>query len=111
MAVVSFARSILGQSTQETAPSEGDEEAQEVLEEEESLTPWFEGPKEDDWQEETWKTCTDSKPKGMLDKIHVPTSTNCHSDPKPLSIDTEFPSIGLLYGFPQHVTYSSTPTK
>ena len=49
MAVVSFARSILGQSTQETAPSEGDEEAQEVLEEEESLTPWFEGPKEDGW--------------------------------------------------------------
>ena len=32
MAVVSFTRSILGQSTQKTAPSEGDEEAQEVLE-------------------------------------------------------------------------------
>ena len=49
MAVVSFTRSILGQSTQKTAPSEGDEEAQEVLEEEEILTPWFEGPKEDGW--------------------------------------------------------------
>lgn len=46
----------------EIAPPEGEEAAQEVLEPG-NPAAWFEG-EEDSWWEETWKTWTDSKPKG-----------------------------------------------
>jgi len=55
---------------------------------------WFEGETEDGYWEETWKSWTDSKPKG----------------PESLSLDISFPNHGHVYGIPQHATRLSLPT-
>ena len=46
------------------APAVEGEETQQVIQ----LPPnaWFEGDSEDGWWEETWKTWTDTKPKGVF---------------------------------------------
>ncbi|EJD08186.1 alpha-glucosidase [Fomitiporia mediterranea MF3/22] len=77
-------------------PPEGEEQAQEVLEQAtEKVNPaaWFEG-EEDGWWEESFKSWTDSKPKG----------------PESLSLDIDFPHHGHLYGIPQHATLLDLPT-
>ncbi|THG94704.1 hypothetical protein EW026_g6814, partial [Hermanssonia centrifuga] len=56
--------------------------------------PWFEGDEEDGYWEETFRSWTDSKPKG----------------PQSLSIDISFPNHGHVYGIPQHATRLSLPT-
>ncbi|KAF9784102.1 alpha-glucosidase [Thelephora terrestris] len=68
------------------------EETQKVVQ----LPPnsWFEGVTEDGWWEETWKTWTDTKPKG----------------PESLSLDINFPNHGHVYGIPQHATHLDLPT-
>ncbi|KAI5122326.1 hypothetical protein M0805_002493 [Coniferiporia weirii] len=79
-----------GQPESETP--EGEESTQEVLEIE-NPAAWFEG-EEDGWWEETFKSWTDSKPKG----------------PESLSIDIDFPRHGHLYGIPQRATLLDLPT-
>ncbi|GJE94653.1 glycoside hydrolase family 31 protein [Phanerochaete sordida] len=75
---------------------EGGEDAQTPMEVPEVHNPrsWFEGEEEDGYWEETWKSWTDSKPKG----------------PQMLSIDISFPNHGHVYGIPQHATRLSLPT-
>ncbi|KAI0087105.1 alpha-glucosidase [Irpex rosettiformis] len=74
-------------------PEVGEDGTQVVLE-----TPnpraWFEGDEEDGYWEETWRSWTDSKPKG----------------PESLSLDISFPNHGHVYGIPQHATRLSLPT-
>ncbi|KAL5483105.1 ROT2 [Sanghuangporus weigelae] len=80
--------------TPQSPEGEDDGQQQEVLQTpHENPAAWFEG-EEDGWWEETWKSWTDSKPKG----------------PESLSIDISFPRHGHLYGIPQHATVLDLPT-
>ncbi|KAJ3553374.1 hypothetical protein NM688_g3646 [Phlebia brevispora] len=76
---------------------EGDvktDDAQAVMQAPPNPRAWFEGETEDGYWEETWRSWTDSKPKG----------------PQSLSLDISFPNHGHVYGIPQHATRLSLPT-
>ncbi|CEL52664.1 alpha 1,3-glucosidase [Rhizoctonia solani AG-1 IB] len=79
----------------EEAVAEGAESEQKVIKEPEpKINAWFEGDTEDDYWEETFKSWTDSKPKG----------------PESFSLDITFPTHAHVYGIPQHAAPLSLPT-
>ncbi|KAF7798843.1 hypothetical protein EIP86_010069 [Pleurotus ostreatoroseus] len=73
-------------------PAEGGD-GQVVMDTPHNPRAWFEGDTEDGYWEETWRSWTDSKPKG----------------PQSLSLDISFPNHGHVYGIPQHATRLSLP--
>ncbi|THG94440.1 hypothetical protein EW145_g8138 [Phellinidium pouzarii] len=91
-------------------PLDDGDSDQEVLEVEKNLAAWFEG-EEDMWWEETFKSWTDSKPKGKyLNMFNRSLYINYDTGPESLSIDIDFPHHGHLYGIPQHATLLDLPT-
>ena len=91
-------------------PEVGEDGTQVVLE---SPSPraWFEGDTEDGYWEETWKSWTDSKPKGMcMSKLASRFCSQSLPGPESLSLDISFPNHGHVYGIPQHATRLSLPT-
>ncbi|KAG8907238.1 hypothetical protein FRB99_005062 [Tulasnella sp. 403] len=65
---------------------------------------WFEGEEEDGYWEETFKTWTDSKPKGIV--TASPFVSHC---PESLSLDVTFPRSSYVYGIPQHAAPLALP--
>ena len=93
----------------EGAPAVEGEAAQKVIE----LPPnaWFEGGTEDGLWQETWRSWTDTKPKGAYGYSFQPTSQAYASiGPESLSLDINFPNHGHAYGIPQHATRLDLPT-
>lgn len=74
-------------------PVAGDEETQKVIQ----LPPnsWFEGDTEDGWWDETWRSWTDTKPKGTLNRSVL----------RVLLMSTQVPSL-----FPSILTSLTTAT-
>ncbi|KAG8955645.1 hypothetical protein FRC04_007636 [Tulasnella sp. 424] len=82
--------------TEEEAPAPEEAADQKVIEEPKKpvkASAWFEGEEEDGYWEETFKTWTDSKPKG----------------PESISLDVTFPGHQHVYGIPQHAAPLSLP--
>ncbi|KAG9008461.1 hypothetical protein FRB90_008878 [Tulasnella sp. 427] len=83
--------------TEEEAPKPEEAADQKVIEETKKpakASAWFEGEEEDGYWEETFKSWTDSKPKG----------------PESISMDVSFPGHQHVYGIPQHAAPLSLPT-
>ena len=78
-----------------------------------SPNSWFEGDAEDGLWEETWKSWTDTKPKGEFRDLWVLVTLHSHcslAGPESLSLDINFPHHGHVYGIPQHATRLDLPT-